>query len=474
MTNLQKPVTILANISVAAMLINCPVNAGGFSLYTENSGAAVGNFAAGVAAEGADAVIGWYNPAGLILLKEKQVVFSGVGALPSAELTGTSTFLTQNPGGPPLNYVQTYQGLQSGKDAVIPSIHYAMPLGNRAALGLSMIAPVGLSSSYDYSSPVRYEATNSSFETINISPELAAKFTDHLALGVGLDFQYAKMILNEVIGSPALMSKLPQPPTILDSTTYNVGSSVGFGFHAGMLLMFQNNHTRFGLNYESSISHQFYGSSQLVGRLADPALNIFHPNLSNPSARFRTDGLYTDPISVPYVITLSGYQDLNDKWALLGSVVYTGWNLIQSISLNNVAASAADEHGFVRQVLVNATSPEYYHNTWRFALGANYHVNEKWMMRMGGGYDQTPTANSVRDVRLPDSSRCALAIGTHYQYRPNLGFDVGYAYLFATVNSKINNTTAVGPTSTYNVNALTKDFGQMIGLQVVWTPDKGK
>ncbi len=50
----------------------------------------------------------------------------------------------------------------------------------------------------------------------------------------------------------------------------------------------------------------------------------------------------------------------------------------------------------------------------------NYRVNELWMLRVGGGYDATPTNDAYRDVRLPDVDRWALSVGAHYQMKPNL------------------------------------------------------
>ncbi|MFW2535499.1 transporter, partial [Legionella sp. 28fTON52] len=45
--------------------------------------------------EAADASTGWYNPAGLALIRQQQVVVGAVGVFPSSELTGTSTFCVQ-------------------------------------------------------------------------------------------------------------------------------------------------------------------------------------------------------------------------------------------------------------------------------------------------------------------------------------------------------------------------------------------
>ena len=198
------------------------------------------------------------------------------------------------------------------------------------------------------------------------------------------------------------------------------------------------------------------------------------PFEGNVNARFTSDGLYSNAIDLPQIVTVSGYRDINNKLALLGSVVYSGWSSFKAITLNNVAAGVPDANGDIVQTIVNSTSVEDYRDAWRVALGANYHVNEQWMMRVGTGYDQTPTVNAHRDVRLPDCDRWALSIGAHYQMMPSVGFDAGYTYLFAVNDAQVNNTQAIGATSTYNVNAISKNNAQLLGLQVVWTMDQAK
>ena len=482
MKSIQKPIRTMVSAAVIAMMVSSVTNAGGFSLYTEGSAAAIGNFAAGIAAEGADASIGWYNPAGLVLIKDQQVLLGGVGVFPSSKLTGTSTYNTYVPGLgllPP--YEQAFSGLQGGEHALIPSLHYAIPLGERAAFGLSIVSPFGLSTRYSEESPVRYAATLSKFETILVSPELGGKLTDHLSIGAGLDLEYAAVKFNSMIGAPALMQRYAEfgehvTPTTLDSESLNSGTSFGVGFHAGVMLMFNENHTRAGLNYQSSIEHQFNGHSQLTGRFADPTLSLNDPALANPNSQFTSKGLYSNDIQLPNIVTLSGYQDLNAKLALLGSVVYSGWSSFKTITLNNVAVAVPnpDLSGDFIRTTANSTSTENYRDAWRFALGANYHVTDNWMMRVGGGYDQTPTVASARDVRLPDCDRWALSIGAHYQVLPSLGFDAGYTYLFASNDAIINKTAPIGLTSSYNVDAISKNHAQLVGLQVVWTIDQEK
>lgn len=458
---MSKPIRSLTSLAVFAALCSQGAFAGGFSLYTESNGYSIGNFGAGVAAEAYDASTGWFNPAGLSRIHEQQAVIGGVGVFPTSKLTGTSTYrTTAAPFGALPPYNQSFSGLNGARDALVPSFHYALPLGPKATFGLSVVAPFGLSTEWFQDSPVRYAATFTEVTTTDVSPEIGGQITDNLSVGLGLDLEYAKVKYNSMVGSPALLQLLGLNPTGFDSQSYNKGDSFGVGFHAGALLQFNEDHTRIGVNYQSQVSQQFTGYSRLNGPLAN-----------TPNGYFWSNNLISNDINLPEIVTLSGYQDVNDSWAVLGSVVYTGWSSLKTIELNNVAASAL-VGGNIVNLPVNVVSPQNYRDAWRFALGLNYKVNSDLLLRVGGGYDQTPTVDADRDVRLPDSDRWALSVGGHYQFKPNLGMDVGYTYLKAVGNSRINKTTAIGATSSYTVNSDISAFAHLVGAQLVWKIDQ--
>lgn len=478
MKGVQKPLRTITSIAITSLMISNHVNAGSFSLYTESSPRAIGNYAAGIAAEAADAATGWYNPAGLVLLHKQQILVGAVGILPRAAITGISTYTM---GGLPNNYVQNFSNLNGLKNALVPSIHYALPLGERAAFGISVVAPFGLATNWSNTSPVRYEATASNLYTTNVSPELGGRLSENLAVGVGVDLQYASVKFNSVIGAPNLMQDFAifgvSSASFVDSISYNQGNSFAVGFHAGVMLLFNDEHTRIGLNFQSPVRHKFNGFSRLTGRLADPTLTFLSPEsllLSNPRAVFESRNLTSNSVSFPPIVTLSTYHDLSDRLAVLGSIVYTGWGSFKTIQLNNVAAFAPT--GVVPgQANVVSISPQFYANVWRFSVGANYTFNEQWELRAGTGFDQTPTTNAWRDIRVPDANRWALSVGGHYQlYSPMIGFDLGYTHLFTAGNSNINRTDIIGTHDTFNVTATSKGHADLVGLQATWTIDAPK
>lgn len=448
-------------VTSLGLILNHTAFAGGFSLYTEASVSELGVFAAGSAAEAPDPSIGWYNPAGLVLIPEDSILFSGIGVLPSTNLTGTSTYETD--GVPP--YIQSFNGINGGRNAVVPALHLAHPLGERAVFGLSIVTPFGLSTNWGGDSPLRYAGTLTELLTLNVAPEMGAFILDNLAIGLGLDLQWARVTFNAVAGSPAAMQYLESigglvSPTTLDSRSENVGQSFGIGFHGGLLAFFNEEHTRIGFNFQSAVQHRFDGTSTLTGRLADP-------DLLNPSATYQLWTLSSNDIRLPNISTLSLYQDMTENWAILASAVYTGWSVFKTTELKNVAGYDSD---LSIQAPVTILAEQHYRNTWRFALGTFYDFNEQWRWRFGGGFDETPTIAAERDGRLPDIDRWALAMGLHYQPRPTVGFDIAYVYLWGAGHSPVHKTQVFNELSSVRVDAWGTNHASLFGFQFTWKP----
>lgn len=456
----------ITKISLAAFLMNLPwatVWSAGFSLYTEGSAVEIGNFAAGSAAEAVDASTGWYNPAGLVLLKQDQALLSGVGVFPDTKISGNSIYNTQDI--PP--YEQSFTRLFGSERAVVPAFHGTHRLGERAVFGLSIVSPFGLSTKWDSTSPVRYSATLTKLTTVNVAPELGALLTDHLSIGAGLDLQWADVNFNAIAGSPAALQYLeglgsPVTPTYFDSSSLNHGTSFGVGFHAGVMSFFNDKHTRIGLNYQSGVSHQFWGKSTLKGRLASPTL-------TDPNAIYEVYDLYSNDVELPQIVTLSLYQDITSQWAVLASAVFSGWSILDTISLYHVAGFSVESS---EQSPLNIVTPQNYRDAWRGALGVNYRVNDRWLLRVGGGYDQTPTVNAERDVRLPDVDRWAFSAGMHYQPFVSVGLDVGYTYLMGVGEPPIHKTLVFDELSSVTVNAKAMSHAQLVGVQAIWYFDQ--
>ncbi len=76
-------------------------------------------------------------------------------------------------------------------------------------------------------------------------------------------------------------------------------------------------------------------------------------------------------------------------------------------------------------------SLEFGYNDTTFAsLGAEYRLSNTVTLRGGVAYDETPTSDAHRDVRVPDVTRKWLSLGIGWTPSENIEYNFGYTHLF--------------------------------------------
>jgi hypothetical protein len=197
----RKKFALTKLVSACALACACSqVMAGGFSLYGEANGRNAGDFAAGAAAEAADASTLYYNPAGLVELDGSQIVIAGTLVHAKAKLDNNGT-LVYTPAPFPASTL-SLANLRSSSTEAIPALFYAKSIEHKIAWGVGVFVPFGLATDWGEQSNARYAATRSALQIIDVSPAFAAKLNDQWNIGAGLDMQFAKVDINSVGGIP--------------------------------------------------------------------------------------------------------------------------------------------------------------------------------------------------------------------------------------------------------------------------------
>ncbi len=390
--------TLYLGFALSAFTLASPVFASAFQIW-EQSEHGVGDYHAGAAAEGDNAGDEFYNPASIIRLKHTQIS-AGAAVIPvKSTFNGEITQLGQ---------ANQVSNLTTNTTNVIPNIHLVIPFADRFAFSFGVEVPFGLETNYPSSFidnttgtvQPNQAATLTQLETINLNPSIAYALTNKLSIGVGFDALYGKATYN---------NELFFDPTTAFNNTLN---GWAMGYNLGALYQFTPS-TRLGASYRSSMTIPASGTSSLTSA---PSQN------TSVSTNF----------SLPGTAIASLYHDFNQKWSVLGSAFWTSWNHFSNIDLYNTSLLPAEN------LVVN----ENYKNTWNFALGLHYRVIENLALKLGGGYDQTPTQTGERDIRLPDVSRYALALGFEWSATKKLDIESGYVHLFTPNHQQINNSQA--------------------------------
>lgn len=430
---LRQLIQLMATAGVVSLSNN--VMAAAFQLW-EQDAASIGNYHAGVAATADDASTAWYNPAGLVRIKNQQFVLGADSVLTDVRFKGT---IGVNTLGPQL-YTTTAQG---GGYNFVPFGHFAAPISDRVVFGFSADAPFGLKTDYGNDTMARYAATLTSLRVIDVTPSLGVAITDNFSVGAGVDYQRLSANFDLTAGLMA--------PGTYDTQIHNEGNNTAYGYHLGGLIQFSPS-TRLGVSYHSKVTHHVKGNSTFIGRLAN-----------NFDGGKQTSYNLMTHVTLPATTTVSLFHEINPKWDIMGSVSYTQWSVLKDLILQNASGIINGSSS----TTITSVIPENYHNSWNYSVGANFHPYDKWIIRTGIGYDQTPTSNHYRNLQLPDSDRVAFALGSHYQASKTVGLDAGWTHVIG-MNSRINNLSQPVGDQISTTNGSTSAAVDVFGLQVKW------
>jgi len=408
----------LAFVIVALLIFTSgTVLAAGFAI-TQKSVKGLGNAFAGAAAVAEDASTIYFNPAGMTRLSGGQVQ-AGVHVIkPSIKFDnkGSTTVLTQ-----PLT---GGDGGDAGKLGYVPNFFYAQSISDNLKVGIGVVSPFGLTTEYNREWVGRYYTFKTELLTIDINPSVAYKINKMWSIGGGLSVQYLDAELNQAIDygtiNAALGFGLPLLPQGADGKTKIKGDgNWGYGFNLGVLFELTEA-TRFGVAYRSEISHNLKGDADFTTPAAAAPI---------AGALGLVDTDAKADIDLPASLSVSGYHQLTDKWAVMADITWTDWSTFDELRIK-FDSGAAD----------SVTTYDL-DDSFRYSVGVSYTLNPRWIFRGGLAYDETTVPNSrIRNPQLPDQDRFWFALGTSYQFSDRLGFDLSYTYITMVDDAEIRKT----------------------------------
>lgn len=416
-------------VAMACAMAAGAAHGAGFALI-EQSASGVGASFAGSAAHAADASIQYFNPAGLVLLTRPQASLAVHAIDLGMEFRDSGSTL------PPAGLGQLPSGAiraDAGDLLWVPDLHVAWPLGDRIVAGLSVSAPYGLKTEYDDPWVGRFQGLLTELKTINVNPSVGLRVNDHFAIGVGVSWQRADAELTHAV----MLGAATEGRARLE-----VDDS-GWGWNIGVLFTPLEG-TNVGLGYRSRVGYD------LTGELTVSAGGTVLPAAGGPT---------TARIDMPEQAYLSLSQAIGERFTLLADVSWTGWGAVQELRALDPATGAP------RDVLHFA-----FRDRWRYALGGEYQLNPRWMLRAGVARDGSPVDDTHRSVRLPDKDRTWLSVGTRWQPKDQLAIDAGYAHLFVSdAPVDLTRPQLNGPaTFTSTVRGRYDSAVDIFSLQVTW------
>ncbi|PQJ89435.1 outer membrane protein transport protein [Aliivibrio sifiae] len=279
--------------------------------------------------------------------------------------------------------------------AFVPNFYYIHPVNEKFAVGVAAYSNFGTGTEFesDYAAPIFGGTTK--VQSMNLGLSLAYRVNEHLSFGGGLDIIYGMGDLyRDVDGDVTINVDAPRPipdqsMSFSGKTTAVDIQATGVGLGANIGMVYEvNDGNRFGLSYKYSPEIEATGDVSFMKQSYDA---VYLP--------------------LPDIAEFSGFHMITNKTAIHYSIQWVGWSAFDSIETES------------------ATVKEYnWKNSYHYSIGATHYLNNKWTLRTGYMYDQTPV-DELTSISIPDSDRQWFSAGFTYNWSSNTALDFGVTYL---------------------------------------------
>jgi long-chain fatty acid transport protein len=386
------------------------VTAGGLIAY-EVGTAEVGLASAGWGARAQDASTVFTNPAGMTRLDGIQ--FLGAGQLLWANTkfsigSGTSPLLGRDDGG----YAIGSGGWFAGGGGYL-----SYSVSPDLKLGVAMTGNFGAPLIYNNDWVGRYYVQEGTLIGLSFVPAIAYRVSDKLSLGASVNAMYGiyrnQVAINNV------------DPSFGDGRLKLEDNALGWGGNLGLLYEIGAG-TRLGLTWSSQVNLDFKAPLEFSG--IAPGLATALNNRGLLTSQLKVG------IKVPQQVMGSLFTQVNDRWAVLGSVGWQEWSKFGQVQLG--IDDTTNPTG--------VTTELDFKNTWHVALGAQYRLSDPWLLNFGIAYDSGFQDSSSVSPLMPVNAAWRLGVGGQQQLSKNAFWGVAAEYLYGgTLDTKLQSETPV-------------------------------
>ena len=365
-------------------LVPASASAAGFAIFEQ--GARGMGFAGAFTAQANDPSAIFHNAAGIGFLKGKQLYLGGTLIRPTSDFTGANPF----PGA----------GVTEKGDVgllVPPSAYYTQRFSDTLVLGVGFFTPFGLKT--QWAEPDRYTGRYISqlaeLKGFSLNPTLAYKLADRLSVGVGVDVRFSSVTLQRRVPfvNPFTQKVVDVAEVRLESNT-----NTGVGFNLGLLAKPSESFS-IGVAYRHKVKVDYDGSATFTKLSTGNAQVDALVAGALPAGGV---GLTTG-IEFPGLLSGGIAYTWND-WTIEGDVNWYQWSTFDQIDLTFEGLPNLDR-----------TIVEDYKSSMQYRVGLERRLNDRWLVRGGYFFDESPAPVESVSPLLPDASRHGICLGGTWQ-----------------------------------------------------------
>ncbi|ENP8453583.1 outer membrane protein transport protein [Photobacterium damselae] len=311
---------------------------------------------------------------------------------------------------------------QIGGTSFAPNIYYIHPLNDKWTVGAGLYSNFGTKTEFSNDYVANEYGGLTDVKSVNLALSAAFRVNEHWSLGGGLDVIYGSGKLersNKILGP--IINKDPKNTSLLKADA----DGVALGFNLGTVYELNENN-RFGLSYRYSPTLEAKGDIKYLGN-----------NLGNQKLK----------MPLPDMAEFSGFNKLNDKFAVHYSIQWIRWSEFDVLETSGG---------------VNLNDYEW-QDGWHYSIGGTYYLNDTWTLRAGYMHD-TSAQDKRTSISVPDSARNWFSGGFSYHLDPKSSIDFGVTYLVGE-DVKADENTIIHDKPISSITATTRANAWLYGIQ---------
>lgn len=303
-----------------------------------------------------------YNPASITKVRGEAFKQSAVYISPHGKYTA---------------YDATGKSIDEGKNVVhagwAPGNYYVKQLNDKDWIGVGLFSRFGMISEFERDSKVASNAFFSRLNGASLTPTYARKFDNKWSAAMGAEVNYVGLELQ----------KNSQIPFMGGAATQTKGESWALGWNAAANYAFDSKN-EIGLVYRSKVTHSMEADFKAY-------------MVNGMSIKRDAYGKVTLPDS--WAIGYNHKFDDRTRVELNGT--YTKWSTYDALNI--------DIEG-----LGTIASPKNWSNGWRYALGVEHKLSDKYTIMGGYAYDESVIPFDGADFIVPTGARRTYSLGFQY------------------------------------------------------------
>ena len=354
----------------------------------------------------------YFNPANMAFMADKQYI----------EGTVTLAHLPSN-----VYSLGAFSGESEVENIVIPNLHYVAPSMGDFRLGVSLVAPGGLTKKWNTAFQ-KASAKEFTLKILEFNPSMSYKITDTLAIGAGVRAVYSEGIVKSDGAMLAQAIGNPQANISRDMS----GDTVEFGYNLALAYK-PTKDIDVAVTYRSNVDLNEEGTATLK---------------AGGQTVYSGDASVSVPL--PAALNVSFAKTWQERFTLELNYERTFWSEYKNLDFEYGGANI----GPLTPVF-DTPIPREWSDTNTFRIGATVKMDNKLTAMFGFAIDETPVPVEHVGFELPDSDAKIFSMGFRYQQTPS--FSWGAAFLY---DSKEPLTVKSGANSSINPSGFNAGFSE--------------